>query len=704
MPNDYIAVVQCPILQALIRVLTVDGIHPARFLAVGELAQGISTKTRRCVNRADIVAFRTDVAQTGIAHGFRKEIIDGCVFLQGIRCGRNPGHIFGQIAVLCQVNILRCFERADETECDFNITGLDSIQIGHGFLEDFLHPFARNCGVHIPLCGLKDGQELLLRGSAILFGLVAQKLVIVRLEFRVTLGLLFTEDCLISILGSSQSVVICDLCLVGSRELVVGVARFCNSVIAVFIDFIDAIDHVNDFLCACVLTLDYIRHIIERMFSLDMTVISNKCVGALFSRHLVIAAAAIGEMQEATVLLRVAQEVFQHRMTVLHKTGICVGIQPKCAECNDDLCGGFRVCRTERCKAAIILLHTGQQRKCCFDCRFDFRMFFVVVRCKCLKRHRSHISVCGATIERPAVADTVGKNCFDQLLTFGVFVVSAVHRKERPNRTIAALLFHIVQIVQRGQKVMTAHTGGIFANSSQGKNDAGVFGRFGIVQLFTRFDVCLHIGYNTVIIAVIVAVCDVCVTACQAKNCPFTAHRTDLRCGNCLLDVGKRLIQILVVAGVLARAALFQLFKCLNRLFQLRCVNAGFVGQRVIRSLCGVDLLLVGKGDFVFVGQIVNQPLHMVLVHPKDLLVSLIDYRNRFCCKVLFLVRSQCIERRFCSVERRLVTKIRLAWEIICGSCNGICCGHIINDLFTRSQLVILGFVVCHESCLSCCV
>ena len=435
-----------------------------------------------------------------------------------------------------------------------------------------------------------------------------------------------------------------------------------------------------------------------------MTVISNKCVGALFSRHLVIAAAAIGEMQEATVLLRVAQEVFQHRITVLHKTGICVGIQPKCAECNDDLCGGFRVCRTERCKAAIILLHTGQQRKCCFDCRFDFRMFFVVVRCKCLKRHRSHISVCGATIERPAVADTVGKNCFDQLLTFGVFVVSAVHRKERPNRTIAALLFHIVQIVQRGQKVMTAHTGGIFANSSQGKNDAGVFGRFGIVQLFTRFDVCLHIGYNTVIIAVIVAVCDVCVTACQTKNCPFTTYRTNLRCGNRFLDVGKRLIQILAVAGVLTRAALFQLFKCLNRLFQLRCVNAGFVGQRVIRSLCGVDLLLVGKGDFVFVGQIVNQLPHMVFLRSKHPCVALIDDRNRFRGKILFLIRSQRIERCLCGINSLFIAERQTVWvgKFICGSCNGICCGHIINDLFTRNQLVILGFVVFLESCLSC--
>ena len=250
---------------------------------------------------------------------------------------------------------------------------------------------------------------------------------------------------------------------------------------------------------------------------------------------------------------------------------------------------------------------------------------------------------------------------------------------------------------------MTAHTCGIFSDSGQCQCNTGIVCRLVRIQL-AGTDIIPHIGYNAIIVTVIVAVQDIRIAACQCKDGPFAAAGTDCRRRYFLFNVGKRLFQILAVAGVLTRAALFQLFKCGNRLTQPRCINAGLIGQRVIRSLCGVNLLLVGKGDFIFVGQIVNQQLHMVLVHPKDLLVSLIDYRNRFCCKVLFLVRSQCIERRFCSVERRLVTKIRLAWEIICGSCNGICCGHIINDLFTRNQLVILGFVACLESCLSCCV
>ena len=282
-PDNHVIVVQCPVLETLIRMRAVDGVHPAGLLAVGELTQRVSAKAGRGIDGADVVAFRTDIPQACIAHGFGKEVINRSVLLQRIRFGGNPRDVFGQIAVGRQVNILRCFERADETECDFNVAGFDSIQIGHGFLEDFLHPFARNCGVHIPLCGLKDGQELLLRGSAILFGLVAQKLVIVRLEFRVTLGLLFTEDCLISILGGGQGLVVrgLDLFLVGTGKLGVGTACFCNGVIAVFIDLTDAIDHVNDFLCACVRTLHGICHVVQTVFAGFEAIIRNECISTL---------------------------------------------------------------------------------------------------------------------------------------------------------------------------------------------------------------------------------------------------------------------------------------------------------------------------------------------------------------------------------------------------------------------------------------
>ncbi len=63
----------------------VDGVHPAGLLAVGELTQRVSAEAGRGVDRADIVAFRTDVAQTGIAHGFGKEVINRSVLLQRIR-------------------------------------------------------------------------------------------------------------------------------------------------------------------------------------------------------------------------------------------------------------------------------------------------------------------------------------------------------------------------------------------------------------------------------------------------------------------------------------------------------------------------------------------------------------------------------------------------------------------------------------------
>ena len=412
-------------------------------------------------------------------------------------------------------------------------------------------------------------------------------------------------------------------------------------------------------------------------------------------------------MPEAAVRLFVGQEVFQYRMTVFHETGICVGIQPKCAECNNNLRRRLAIPITHRREAAIIVLHTGQKFERCADRRFDSRMLVVIVRCECLNCHRGHISVCATfTIGPAAVVGAISKDCFNQLLTFGVLVVSAVYRNERPDRAIAALLFHIGQIVQRGQKVATAYAGRIFANGSQRKDDAGVLGRFVRIELSFGIDVCFHIGYNTVIIAVVVAVRDACVAARQTKDCPFAVGGTNLRRRYFLFNVGKRLFQILAVAGVLTRAALFQLFKCLNRLFQLRCVNAGFVGQRVIRSLCGVNLLLVGKGDFVFVGQIVNQPLHMVFLRSKHPCVALIDDRNRFRGKILFLIRSQRIERCLCGINSLFIAERQTVWvgKFICGSCNGICCGHIINDLFTRNQLVILGFVVCLESCLSCCV
>ena len=280
-PNDYIAVVQCPILQALIRVLTVDGIHPARFLAVGELAQGVSAKAGRGIDGADIVAFRTDVAQACIAHGFGKEVINRSVLLQRIRFGGNPCDVFGQVAVLCQVNILRCFERADETECDFNITRFYSIEISNSFFIDGRDTLAGFRSVHIRLCLLENTCEFLLCGGTVLLGFVAQKIVIVRFQCLVLICLLLLQNCLVRSFGSGQGAIICDLRLILSRELVVSIARFGNGGVAGFIDIANLVDHVNDFLCACVRTLHGICHVVQTVFAGFEAIIRNECISTL---------------------------------------------------------------------------------------------------------------------------------------------------------------------------------------------------------------------------------------------------------------------------------------------------------------------------------------------------------------------------------------------------------------------------------------
>ena len=620
-PNDYIAVVQCPILQALIRMLAIDRIHPARLFAVRELAQRIPAHTGGCVDRANVVVFCANVPQACILHSLSKEVINGCVFLQRIRRRGNPCDVFGQIAVGGKVNVLRRFERADQTERDFDIAGLDSIQIRLSLLENIFNPFAGNCGVHILLRGLKDALELLLRGITILFGLVVQQLVIVRLEFLVTFCLSLAENCLVSILGGRQGVVVRDLFLVGGRELIVGVACFCNSVIAVLIDRIKVFDHYDDFLCACVLTLDYIRHIIESFCFFDITVICNECIGALFSRHLVIAAAICGVLETA-VLLFIGQEVVQYRITILHKTGIRVGIQAKCAECDNDLRRRFTIRLAPGREPTIVVLHIRQQVKRFVNGCNDFRMLVVVVRCECLNCHCGHIGVRGGAANQPAtVRGALVKDCFDQLLAFGVLVVSAVHREERPNRAIAALLLHKGQIVQRGQKVMTAYAGGIFANGSQRKDDTGVLCRFvpRRIELPIRIDICLYIGHNTVVIAVVVAVCDACVTARQTKHRPFAVGRTNLRSGNRLLDVGKRLFQILAIAGVLARIALFQFFKRIQQLLICDRTNLVFLllRQCIVSCFGFFDLCAIRFCNLV--GQRVDQRSNPVNLQLRDL-------------------------------------------------------------------------------------
>ena len=346
-PDNHVIVVQCPVLESLIRMRSVDRVHPAGLLAVGELTQRVSAKAGRGIDGADVVAFRTDIPQACIAHGFGKEVINRSVLLQRIRFGGNPRDVFGQIAVGRQVNILRCFERADETECDFNITRFYSIEISNSFFIDGRDTLAGFRSVHIRLCLLENACEFLLCGGTVLLGFVVQKIIIVRFQCLVLIYLLLLQNCLVRSFGSGQGIVVFYLCLVSSRELVVGIACFRNRVIAGFIDIANPFDHVNDFLHACVFTLHDVGHIVQTLASVYIAVIRNKRVCCLFGRHLINSTSTASawvylNMQEtASRFVRVAQEVRQNADPVVLESavGLCI---TKRGQRDNDLCGGFR--------------------------------------------------------------------------------------------------------------------------------------------------------------------------------------------------------------------------------------------------------------------------------------------------------------------------------------------------------------------------
>ena len=126
-PNNHIAILQFLFFQTIIRVGAIDCVHPARVLAVGELAERVSAEAGRGVDRLHIVALCTDGSQASIAQRFCKQVIDCCVACQLIFGSRNPCHIFRQIAVGRQVHILRSLQRTNESEGDRHITFLDLV-------------------------------------------------------------------------------------------------------------------------------------------------------------------------------------------------------------------------------------------------------------------------------------------------------------------------------------------------------------------------------------------------------------------------------------------------------------------------------------------------------------------------------------------------------------------------------------------------
>ena len=126
-PYNHVSILQCLFFQTIIRVGAIDCVHPARVLAVGELAERVSAEAGRGVDRLHIVALCTDGSQVSIAQRFCKQVIDCCVACQLIFGSRNPCHIFRQIAVGRQVHILRSLQRTNESEGDRHITFLDLV-------------------------------------------------------------------------------------------------------------------------------------------------------------------------------------------------------------------------------------------------------------------------------------------------------------------------------------------------------------------------------------------------------------------------------------------------------------------------------------------------------------------------------------------------------------------------------------------------
>ena len=186
---------------------SVDRIHPAGAFAVGELAERVSAKAGGRVDRADVVVLLTDRAQVCVVHGLHVEIINRCVLLQRIRCGGDPCDVFGQIAVIRQVNILRSLQCTDETECDFHITGLHSIEIGKRVFKKKRHLLTGSCISDILARLLKDLFQLLLRRFAVFLQI---ETVIFPCQLLERFVLLLFQNFLIARLRIFQSRKVCD--------------------------------------------------------------------------------------------------------------------------------------------------------------------------------------------------------------------------------------------------------------------------------------------------------------------------------------------------------------------------------------------------------------------------------------------------------------------------------------------------------------
>ena len=702
MPDNHVIVVQCPVLETLIRMRSVDGVHPAGLLAVGELTERVSAKAGRGIDGADVVVFRTDIPQACIAHGFGKEVINRSVLLQCIRFSGNPRDVFGQIAVGRQVNILRCFERADETECDFNITRFYSIEISNSFFIDGRDTLAGFRSVHIRLCLLENACKFLLCGGTVLLGFIVQKIVIVRFQCLVLICLLLLQNCLVRSFGSSQGIVVRDLFLVSSRELVVGIARFRNRVIAGFIDIANLVDHVDNSLCVRVLALCHVGHIVQSLASVYIAVIRNERVGRLLGCHLIDRAVRLLVVQEALgVGVRIAQEVGQNADAVMLESAVYLCVDVQCGQRDNDLCGGF---------GAVIIAGFLVFSRQPFH-RLIYRIFDVgicaAIRSQCLYDHCRHINV-GAgeiCIDAPrAIADLRVKQAIDPRIACScagriVVIVAGIQCNQCKCRAVVALLGNAVGaavlLKQRFNKVINRAVGAlelrrILTDRGQRQNNAGILGmlglRLGVIELAVlRSNGRCHVRQ-------VLVVPDRCtnVTSGFGQNRPLAIGRANARVRGLILDVSENILQRLLIDRGLA-----EIFKRLFRIGQSGIIADQLFlrfGQVVVCGACSFNLCAVLCCHSILCGEGCDQTIHIAHFkrrHNRNRVVELVDLPL---CQIAFLIVCQLVIGFFCGADCANVIDGRCCRQGSNRVRDDLRCFHVRNGRIAIAQLLLQRF------------
>ena len=220
---------------------------------------------------------------------------------------------------------------------------------------------------------------------------------------------------------------------------------------------------------------------------------------------------------------------------------------------------------------------------------------------------------------------------------------------------------------------MTAHTCGIFSDSGQCQCNTGIVCRLVRIQL-TGTDIIPHIGYNAIIVTVIVAVQDIRIAACQCKDGPFAAAGTDCRRRYCLFNVGKSFSQILAVIGFFVRLLVFKCSLSSKQFLIDQRADSIFllVCQGIIRSACSHNSFSIGLCNRV--GQGVDQTfntLNFQLGNLCSCVRNLLPHSGAdFAFTAEFFQLIQCCLR---IRDGLLVCKRqvgRILRELVCGGCN----------------------------------